>query len=66
MRWELMISGESTVIPWNLYYCPSYWNFMVKSVKSMRMAPRVRNHSTTRRISQPPMPISNIWDFRLY
>jgi hypothetical protein len=64
MRWEMMISGEPVVIPWNLYCCPSFWNFMVKSLKSMRIGPRVCNHSTQRTMSQPPMSIANIWDFK--
>jgi hypothetical protein len=60
MRWELMISGEPTVIPWNLYCWPAYWNCMVNSLKSMRMGPRVRNHYAPSTISQPPMSIENI------
>jgi hypothetical protein len=44
MRWELMISGESVVMPWNLYFCPSCWNCVVNSLKYMRMGPRVCNN----------------------
>jgi hypothetical protein len=64
MGWELMNLEEPIVMPWNLYCCPSCWNFMVNSLKSMRMGPRVHNHSTLRKMSQPPMSIENIWDFR--
>jgi hypothetical protein len=52
------------VMPQNLYQCPSCWNFLVKSLKFMIMCPRVHNHSTPRTMSQPPMSIENIWDFR--
>jgi hypothetical protein len=47
-----------------LICCPSCWNCMIKTLKSMRMGPRVHNHSTLRKMSQPPMYIENIWDFR--
>jgi hypothetical protein len=60
IRWELMISGEPVVMPWNLYCCPSYWNCKVRSLKSMVMGLRVCNHSTLRTMSQPPMSIENI------
>jgi hypothetical protein len=39
MRWELMILSELTLMPWNLYWWPSWLNFMVKYLKSMRMGP---------------------------
>jgi len=64
MQWELMILGEPVVMPWNLYFCPFCLNCMVKSLKSMRMGPRVHNHSTPRTMSQPPMSIEKMWDFR--
>jgi hypothetical protein len=44
IRWELMFSGDPAVMCWNLNCCPSYCNCMVKSLKSMRMGPRVCNH----------------------
>jgi hypothetical protein len=31
MRWELMISGEPKMMPWNLYCWPSWSNYMVNS-----------------------------------
>jgi hypothetical protein len=58
IQWVLMISGDPIVMPWNLYCCPSYWNCMVKSLKSMVMGMRVCNHSKSSTISlQPPMSI---------
>jgi hypothetical protein len=60
MRWELMISGEPKVMPWNLYCFPSWSNCMVNSLKSMRMRPKVLSHSAPNTISQPPMLIANI------
>jgi hypothetical protein len=63
MQWELIISGEPVVFPCNLYCCSSCWNYMVKSLKSTRMGPRVCNHSKPIIMSQPPMSIENIWDF---
>jgi hypothetical protein len=60
MRWELMISGEPMVIPWNLYFWPSWSNYMVNSLKSMRMGPTVLSLSAPNTMSQPPMSIENI------
>jgi hypothetical protein len=60
MRWELMISEESTMMPWNLYCRPSWLNCMVNSLKSMRMGPKVLNHSKPNTMSQLPMSIENI------
>ena len=37
---------EPTVIPWNEYCWLSWCNFMVNSLKYMRMGPKVLSHST--------------------
>jgi hypothetical protein len=60
MRWELMILGELTMMPWNLYWWPSWSNCMVNSLKYMRMGPKVLSQSAPNTMSQPPMLIENI------
>jgi hypothetical protein len=51
---------EMTMMPWNLYWCHSWWNCMVNSLKPMRMGPKVLIHFALNTISQSPMSIENI------
>jgi hypothetical protein len=48
------------LISWNLYCWHSWLNFMVNSLKSMRMVSRVLKHMTPNTMSQPPMSIAKI------
>jgi hypothetical protein len=48
------------MMTWNLYCWPSLSNCMVNSLKSMRMGPKVLNHSTHKRMSKPPMSMEDM------